>query len=92
MQASFAIFAGLLGLIAYYSALDWRWLFGAVILLANWPHTIFMIMPTNRRLMDVSPGSATAETRRLIERWAALHAGRSTLGLLATLIFLWAQG
>jgi len=35
--------------------------------------------------------AATAETRRMIERWGALHAGRSTFGLVATLIFLWAQ-
>jgi Domain of unknown function (DUF1772) len=94
MQAILAILGGLLGLlglIAYFSALDWRWLLGAVILFANWPYTILFIMPTNRRLMDVSPESATAETRRLFERWGALHAGRSRLGLLATLILLWAQ-
>jgi hypothetical protein len=50
-----------------------------------------MIMPTNRRLMDTPPEAATAETRQLIERWGTLHAGRSGLGLVATLIFLWAQ-
>ena len=92
MQASLAIFGGLLGLVAYFSALDWRSLLGAVILLANWPYTILVIMPTNRRVMDVSPESAPAETRRLIERWGSLRAGRSVLGLAATLIFLWAQG
>jgi hypothetical protein len=64
---------------------------GAVVLLANWPYTIFVIMPTNRRLTDTPPEAATAETRRLIERWGALHAGRSALGVVAILIFLWAQ-
>ena len=82
---------GSLGLVAYFSELDWRWLLGAADLLANWPYTIFMIMPTNRRLMDTPPEAATAETRQLIERWRALHAGRSALGLVATLIFLWAE-
>src|SRR5216683_8366863 len=91
MQASLAIVGGFFGLIAYLSALDWRWLLGAVVLLANWPYTIFMIMPTNGRLMDTPPESATVETRRMIERWGTLHAGRSALGLVATLIFLRAQ-
>ena len=92
MQASLAIVGGIFGLVDYFSALDWRWLLGAVILLANWPYTIFVIMPTNRRLMDTPPEAATVETRRMLERWGALHAGRSALGLVATLIFLWAQG
>jgi hypothetical protein len=91
MQASLVIVGGVFGLVAYFSALDWRWLLGAVVLLANWPYTIFMIMPTNRRLMDTPPEAATADTRRMLERWGTLHAGRSALGLVATLIFLWAQ-
>jgi len=91
MQASLAIVGGVLGLVAYFSSLDWRWLLGAAVLLANWPYTIFVIMPTNCRLMNTSAEAATAETRRMLERWGALHAGRSALGLVATLIFLWAQ-
>ena len=91
MQASLAIVGGVLGLVAYFSSLDWRWLLGAVVLLANWPYTIFVIMPTNRHLMNTPTEAATAETRRMLERWGTLHAGRSVLGLLATLIFLWAQ-
>jgi hypothetical protein len=91
MQASLAIVGGLFGLAAYLSTLDWRWLLGAIVLFANWPYTIYVIMPTNRRLMDTPPEAATAETRRMLERWGALHAGRSALGLVATLIFLWAQ-
>jgi hypothetical protein len=91
MQASLAVVGGLFGLVAFLSTLDLRWLLGAVVLLANWPYTIFVIMPTNRHLMDTAPDAAAAETRRMIERWGALHAGRSALGVAATLIFLWAQ-
>jgi Anthrone oxygenase len=69
MQASLAIIGGLFGLLAYLSALDWRWLLGAIVLLANWPYTLFVIAPINRRLMDTSPEAATAETRRMLERW-----------------------
>ena len=55
MQASLAIVGGLFGLLAYLSALDWRWLLGAIVLLANWPYTLFVIAPTNKRLMDTPP-------------------------------------
>ena len=91
MQASLVVVGGVLGLVAFLSDLDWRWLFGAVVLLANWPYTIFVIMPTNRHLMDMPAEVAMAETRRMIRRWGILHAGRSVLGLVATLIFLWAE-
>jgi hypothetical protein len=91
MQASLAIVGGLFGLLAYLTALDWRWLLGAIVLLANWPYTLFVIAPTNNRLMGIPPDAATDETRRMLERWGALHAGRSALGLVVTLIFLWAQ-
>jgi len=91
MQASLVVVGGIFGLVACFSDLDWRRLLGALVLLANWPYTIFVIMPTNRRLMDTSPEAATAETRRLVRQWGILHAGRSGLGLAATAIFLWAQ-
>jgi hypothetical protein len=84
------VVGGVLGLVAFLSGLDWRWPLGAVVLLVNWPYTMFVITPTNRGLMDTSAEDATAETRRMIRRWGILHAGRSALGLAATLIFLWA--
>ena len=58
MQASLAVVGGLFGLVAFLSTLDWRWLLGAVVLRANWAYTIFIIMPTNRRLMDTPPEGA----------------------------------
>jgi Anthrone oxygenase len=75
MQASLAIVGGLFELVAFLSNLGWRWLLGSLVLLANWPYTIFVIMPINRRLVDTSPEAATAETRRVLERWGALHDG-----------------
>jgi hypothetical protein len=91
MQASLAIVGGFFGAVAFFATFESRWLLGAVVLLVNWPYTIFVIMPTNRRLMNTPAGAATAETRRMIERWGVLHAGRSALGLMATLLLIWAE-
>jgi hypothetical protein len=90
MQATLAALGAGLAIIAYVAAGDWRWLVGSAVLLANWPYTFLGIMPTNNALMAIPPDAAGAEARRLIEKWGGLHAGRSTLGALATLIFLWA--
>jgi len=90
MQAGLAAISALLGLIAAWQTRDWRWLVGALLILANWPYTLVGIKPTNDRLHRTKPDQADAETRRLIVRWGLLHGGRSALGLAATLVFLWA--
>jgi hypothetical protein len=91
MQASLVVVGGFFGAVAFFSSFEWRWLLGAGVQLVNWPYTIFVIMPTNRRLMNTPAGGATAETRSMIGWWGILHAGRSAFGLAATLIFLWAE-
>ena len=90
MQASLAVLGGLLGIGAWIMASDWRWLVGAVLLLANWPYTFFTVMPTNERLMATPEAEANAETRRLVEHWGRLHGGRSALGAASMLVLLWA--
>ncbi len=90
MQASLAVIGFLLGAAAWYSSGDWRWLAGALVLVANWPYTLIVIMPTNTRLMAMAPEEAGPESRALIETWGKLHAGRTALGAAATAIFLWA--
>jgi hypothetical protein len=91
MQAPLALLGFLLGLLAWWQTGDWRWLLGAVILVANWPYTMLRIVPTNNRLMGIDPALAGAESRSLIVTWAGLHAGRTALGFAATAAFLWAS-
>jgi hypothetical protein len=90
MQASLAIVSGALGLLAFILTYDWRWLLGAALILANWPYTLLIIMPTNHVLKATPPAQASAQTRELIQQWGRLHMGRSALGLAAVIAYLWA--
>jgi Domain of unknown function (DUF1772) len=91
MQASLAIIGFLLGIIAARADLDWRWLAGALVLLANWPFTLVVMLPANKLLMEIPPQNAGPKSRELIQAWGRMHAVRSGLGAAATLLFLWAS-
>lgn len=90
MQASLALVATALGIWAGYLTSDWVWYLGAALALAPWPWTLFVIMPVNKVLEATPTDAANAQTRALIEKWGSLHAGRSALGIAATLVYLWA--
>jgi hypothetical protein len=91
MQASLALASALFGLLAFWFTRDWRWFAGALLIFANWPYTLLVILPVNKRLEMTAADKASAETRALIETWGRLHAGRSALGIAATLVYLWAS-
>jgi hypothetical protein len=91
MQASLALASALFGLLAFWWTRDWRWLLDALLIFANWPYTLLVILPVNKRLQATPAAAANEETRDLIETWGMLHAGRSALGLAATVVYLWAM-
>ena len=91
MQAPLAVVGFLLGLAARWRTGHAGWALGALLMVANWPFTFFVIMPTNHRLMAVEPAAAGPESRAMIERWGSLHAARTALGFAASLAFLWAS-
>lgn len=91
MQASLAVIGFVLGLLEWLVTGSTIWLLGAIVLVANWPYTLLVIMPVNKQLEQTPNESADGATRALIEHWGTLHAVRSALGLIATLIFLWAS-
>ena len=91
MQAPLAILGFLLGAWAFAATGNVLWLAGALILLANWPYTLLVIMPVNTVLMATELSAAGPVTRTLLERWALLHAGRTALGGVSTLVFLLAS-
>jgi hypothetical protein len=90
MQSSLALIGFVLGTIAWWLLGDWRWLAGALALLAGWPYTLLLIMPTNNELKKMTLAEAGPRSRELVERWGRLHLGRTALGLTGTALFFWA--
>ncbi len=90
MQATLAVAGFLLGVAAWWTTRDPLWLAGAVVLVANWPYTLLIIMPVNHKLNATAPEQAGPESRAMIEHWGRLHARRTMLGFAATVLFLWA--
>jgi hypothetical protein len=91
LQAPLSLIGCLLGLVAWWQIGDWRWLAGAIAIVAPWPWTLVVIRPVNNELLATDPAKAGPHTRALIEKWGRLHLGRVTFGAVATLLFLWAS-
>ncbi|MDQ8726632.1 DUF1772 domain-containing protein [Bradyrhizobium sp. LHD-71] len=91
IQSGLAVIGGLAGIAAGYLSSDWRWIIGSVALLANWPFTLLMIMPINKRLLAMDQNQAGTESRRMLVQWGKLHNVRSALGTIAVLLFAWAS-
>lgn len=90
MQAALAVISCALGVLAFFFSYDWRWLLGAVLIIAPWPYTMFIIMPTNKVLKSTPPAQANEDTHNLVRQWGLLHAVRTLLGFAAVAAYLWA--
>jgi len=88
MQAPLAIIGFVLGIVAWRLTGSVAFVVGAILLCANWPWTMFGVMPTNHALMVTKPEEAGPESRALIVKWNRLHSVRTVMGCLATLAFL----
>ena len=88
MQAPLAVIGFLLGAAAWWLTGCLGFFIGGVLLLANWPWTIFGIMPTNRILMDTKVEEAGPRSRALIVKWNRLPSVRTAFGFLAILALL----
>lgn len=91
MQASLAAIGFILGTLEAIVTGRWIWFAYALLLVANWPFTLFVIMPVNKKLEATALESADESTRALVERWGTLHGVRSALGALSVGLFLWAS-
>ena len=89
MQVPLALLSLLSGVVAWLMGAGLGWLVAAVLIGAVVPFTLIGIMPTNHKLLAPGRDLGSAETRTLLERWGHLHAVRTTLSVLATLLYLW---
>ena len=88
MQAALAAIGGALALWVWWEGRDWLWLIAGLLLLAPWPFTIFLILPTNHRLETIPEDAPTVDTRVLLIRWGHLHLVRAALGCASMLVML----
>ena len=91
MQSTLAIIATVFGGVAYFDERSWQWLAGAILIFANWPFTLLVMLPANKRMMGTPPESAGDETRRMIADWGRLHLVRSVFGTASVAMFVWAM-
>jgi hypothetical protein len=80
MQAPLAIISFLLGTTAWWQSGNLLWVAGGLLMLANLPVTLIVILPTNNRLMATQ--IATSESRKQIRKWGALYGVRTCLASL----------
>jgi len=89
LLASLALLGSVLALATYFEGQDLRWLIGALILVASWPYTYFAIVPVTNRILML-PGNDAAAARVLVRTWGLLELGQTGIGVVASIIFLWA--
>jgi Anthrone oxygenase len=80
VQAGLAVVSGILGLVAAWQTGDWRWIIGAVLILANFPYTLLLISPTNNKLEAIDLDAPGPTSRAMIATWGRLHAVQTGLG------------
>lgn len=90
MQAPLAIIGFLCGASAWWLGAGNLWLVAALCILVVVPFTLIVMEPRiNKLLLASGRDLGSQETRGLLLRWGRLHAVRSALGLIASVMFLW---
>ncbi len=87
MQAPLALLSFLGGAVVWLMGAGVGWLVAGLLIGLVVPFTIIVIMPTNHKLMAPGRDLGSAETRSLLASWGKLHAVRTVLSLLATVLY-----
>lgn len=88
MQVLLALVATAAGITRWLGGGELLWLCGSFCIFSVIPFTIVVVLPTNDKLLERGRDRGSAETRRLLEAWGRLHAVRSALSAVASLLFI----
>ena len=83
LQASAAVVGTLSSLAAWLLGSDSSWAFSAALLFLVVPHTLFVILPINRKLADPHLQPTDEAASKLLAKWGQLHSFRTLAGFLA---------
>jgi hypothetical protein len=89
LMAALALLSALCGLSAWFESNDVRYAIGAVIAVASWPYTLYVMGPVNNQIIALAPKDVGA-ARALVWQWGLLEYGQTAIALAATATFLWA--
>jgi hypothetical protein len=78
--------AGTIG--AWFTGAAVAGLVGALLIFAVVPFTLFVIMSTNKKLLDPAIDRTSDTVHRLLQYWGRLHAVRTFLGLASSIVLL----
>lgn len=88
MQVSLAVIATIAGLTRGWADGGTIWYLASGLIFAVIPFTAIVVLPTNNRLLEPGRDLASRETHALLDTWARLHAVRSGLALVASVLFI----
>jgi hypothetical protein len=88
MQAPLAILSCVAGAGVWILGGGEMWLVPAVLIGSVVPFTFIAIMPTNQALLSPGRDLASSGTRALLESWGRLHAVRSLLSCVASVVYV----
>jgi len=89
LQAPLALVSLLTGCAAWLLGANVWWLVAALVVGAVVPFTFLVVMPTNHKLLAPGRDLSSVETRELLQKWAKLHAVRTALSLVASVMYIW---
>ena len=68
---------------------DVRFAIGAVIAVASWPYSLYVMGPVNNQIIALAPKDVGA-ARALVWQWGLLEYGQTVVALASAATFLWA--